>query len=193
VLPLVLKVAGLDYFAAYNLQAIWIPLAIALAAGLGARAAGRLGLGLAAALCAVFVATVIEVDANPTLQRYDFKGVARVLGPPTVPRAVVSSPQVGEQPLAAYMRRLEILPVAGASVSEVDIVGMHSQDESTRRRALGPPPRPSNPAFRLSGRADTDTFTIVRYRATRPVRVTYRELLPAALGDPPAAVALQSP
>jgi hypothetical protein len=136
---------------------------------------------------------VIEVDANPTLQRFDFKGVARTLGDPTTSRAIVLSPQVGEQPLAAYMRRLEFFPLRGANVSEVDIVGMHSQDESTRRRALGPPPRPSNPAFNLTGRADTDTFTIIRYRAPRPVHMTLSQLVPIALGDPPPAVALQRP
>jgi mannosyltransferase len=192
-LPLLLKLTGLDYFAAYNLQAVWIPLAIALAAGLGARAADGLGLALAAGLCAVFLATVLEVDANPTLQRYDFKGAARTLGRPARARAIVLSPQVGEQPLAAYVRGLEFFPLRGASVSEIDIVGMHSQDESTRRRALGPPPRPSNRAFRLAGRVDTDTFTIVRYRATRPMRTTLNQLVPIALGDPPPAVTLQRP
>ena len=92
-------------------------------------------------------------------------------------------------PLADYMPRLGILPLAGARVSEVDLVGMHSQDESTRNRR----PRPPTGAFRVSGLAVTDTYTIVRYRSAAPVQVGYRQLLPVALGDPPAAVAVQSP
>src|SRR5206468_2563783 len=130
---------------------------------------------------------VVEVDANPTLQRFDFRGVARSVGAPSVARAIVLSPQVGEAPLAAYMRDLRLLPPAGARVSEVDVVGMHSQDESTRDRR----PRPPTPAFRQSGAAVTDTYTIVRYRSAAPVHVGYRQLLPVAIGDPPAAVAAQ--
>src|SRR5215217_8063313 len=49
-LPLVLKVLGLDYLAAYNLQELWLPAAIVLAAGLGARRAGAIGVAAAGAL-----------------------------------------------------------------------------------------------------------------------------------------------
>ena len=185
--PLVLKAAGLDYFAAYNLQAIWVPAAIAVAAGYGARRAGLLGTGLAAAMCATFLAVVIEVDANPTLQRYDFKGVTRALGRSAATRAIVVSPQVGGHPLQAYNTRLVPLPPAGAHVSEVDLVGMHSQDESTRNRR----PRPPAPGFAFAGARVTDTFTIVRYRAARPQRVTPLQLLRVAVGDPPAAALLE--
>jgi hypothetical protein len=188
-LPLLMKGAGLDYFAAYNLQAIWIPLAIALAAGLGAQRARLLGPGIAIALCAVFAAVVIEVDAKPTLQRFDVHAAAKALGRPGAPRAIVLSPQVAEEPLAAYMPGLHALPLAGARVAEVDLVGMHSQDESTRDR----PARAPSPAFAESGRAVADTYTIVRYRARQPMRLTYRQLLPVTLGAPPPAVVTQSP
>jgi hypothetical protein len=39
----------------------------------------------------------------------------------------------------------------------------------------------------------TDTYTIVRYRSPRPVRVTTRPLLTATLGEPPAGVLLERP
>jgi mannosyltransferase len=188
-LPFVLKAARLDYFAAYNLQAIWVPLAVALAAGYGARRAGLLGTGLAAALCAVFLAVVVEVDANPTLQRYDFRGVSHALGRPAADRAIVMSPEVGGHPLQAYRRGLVPFPLGGSAVAEVDVVGMHSQDESTRDR----PPRSPAPGFSRAGVLVTDTYTLVRYRAARPTLVTARQLLAAAIGEPPAAALLERP
>ncbi|MFL5332816.1 MAG: hypothetical protein ACJ8H8_06475, partial [Geminicoccaceae bacterium] len=188
-LPLLLKAAGLDYFAAYNLQALWVPLAVALAAGLGAARAGWLGAGLAAALCACFVAVVLEVDATPALQRYDFRGVADALGPPSRARALVVSPQVGGHPLQAYRPRLVPYPLSGEPVAEVDLVGMHSQDGSTLDR----PARPPAPGFALAGVVRRDTFTLVRYRAQRPVRLPALQLYARTLGEPPAAVLLERP
>ena len=67
------------------------------------------------------------------------------------------------------------------------MVGMHSQDESTRDR----PARPPAPGFARDGVQVTDTFTLVRYRAPRPARVTARQLLAVALGEPPAAALLE--
>jgi mannosyltransferase len=185
--PLVLKVTGLDYFAAYNLQAIWIPVAIVVAAGFGALRAGRLGLGLAAAMCALFLAVVIEVDSKPTLQRFDSRGVAHALGGPVAPRAIVASPEVVGHPLQAYMPGLVPPPLAGVRVREVDVVGMHSQDESTRDQR----PRPPSRRFKPAGVRVTDTYTIVRWRSAKPARVLPRQLLAVGIGEPPPAVLVQ--
>ena len=67
------------------------------------------------------------------------------------------------------------VPAVPLPVKEVYVVGMHSQDESTRDRL----PRAPAPGFVRDGVLVTDTFTIVRYRAPRPVPVRARELLAA--------------
>ncbi len=91
-MPLVLKVAGLDYLAAYNLQMLWIPAAVAAAAGLGARRAGAVGLAAGGALCAIGVAVVVAFATDEHLQRYDYRDVAELLERPAEPRAIVANP-----------------------------------------------------------------------------------------------------
>src|SRR4051812_36314333 len=191
-IPLVLKVAGFDYLAAYNLQLLWLPAAIVVAAGFGARRAGRTGIAAAAALCAIGIAVVVKVATDDHLQRYDYRDVAGqfLRGHPQRPRAIVANPGNSLTPIAAYVPGVDYLP-PGARVREIVVLGMRSQDESTRARAFDPSFAPRVAGFRQTDRADRDRFTVITLQAPRPTAVNLEQLQAARLGQDDAALILQ--
>ena len=126
VINLLLIAVGLDDVIARNVLALWPAGALTVAAGLGARRAGLLGLLAAAALCAIGVTGAIGVQLNRDYQRPDWRGVARLLG--TVP-----APGAGERaifvqhyrdllPLRLYLPHLSFMSRRGARVHELDVV-----------------------------------------------------------------------
>jgi predicted membrane-bound mannosyltransferase len=187
--PLAMALFGFDYFAAYLLIAAWVPLAVAAAAGLAA--AGRAGLAAAAALGLAMLAVTISVPAGDALRRPDFRAAADALGDAMVARAVVATPDNSLSPLEHYRRDLDPLPLSGATVQEIVVLGMASRDGSWRERAAGAPRVPAG--FREVSREDGERFTLVRYRAPRPRRVSGSELVDARLGDAAPTAALQRP
>ncbi|HKP91093.1 MAG TPA: glycosyltransferase family 39 protein, partial [Thermoleophilaceae bacterium] len=110
-LPLVVAIAGADYFIARNVITALVPFFVVLAAGFAATR--RAGPALAVALCGVFVGATLVVEANPEYQRNDWRGAARALGPPRVTRAVVVTPLNGRIPLNLYARGLRPFPSGG--------------------------------------------------------------------------------
>ena len=189
-MPLVLKLAGLDYLAAYNLQMLWIPAAIVAAAGFGARGTRWRGPVAAAVLCAIGIAVVLKVASDPHLQRYDYREVASLLQDPPTGRAIVATPLNSLTPFAAYLPGVDHLPPR-TRVREIVIVGMQSQDESTRARALDPGYAPRVPGFAQTERANFDRFSIVTLRARRPLPVDLSVLQAARIGDGEAALLIQ--
>ena len=77
-LAVLLAAAGKDYVVARNLIVAWVPLAVVAAAGW---ATSRAGLLAAAGFCAASLAIVIAVDNESRLQRPDWRGAAKVIGP----------------------------------------------------------------------------------------------------------------
>jgi mannosyltransferase len=100
--PLLLWLARLDFFLDRNLLAAWVPLLIALSIGFGARRAGRAGIAAAIALCAMAVVVDAEVYTSPSLQRGDWRDLARVLGPPTETRILLITPSYDATTLSVY-------------------------------------------------------------------------------------------
>jgi uncharacterized membrane protein len=192
-IPLVVALAGADYLIARNVIAGWLPLAVVLAAGATAARARALGVAVAAALCAVFLAAVIEVEASPEFQRDDWRGAARALGPATVPRALVVRPLNGLAPLTLYTPRLQRFPRSGiARVAEVDLLAV-----AVRRAGQTPrpprPPTPRVPGFRTVLRLDRPTFTLIRLRAAAPVAFSLGRLTALRLDPGPVDVLVQPP
>ncbi|MEA2349808.1 MAG: mannosyltransferase [Thermoleophilaceae bacterium] len=191
-LPLVVAIVGADYFISRNVIAGWLPFAVVLAAGLGARRAPLLGPVLAAGLCAVFLTAVIEVEANAEFQRDDWRGAARALGPAEVRRALVVHPLNGLVPLSVYTRGLERFPGGAVPLSEIDLLAV-----ADRRAGQSPrPPRPPTPrvfGFKQVLRVDSPTFTLIRLRANRLVPFSLFRLTGLKLGDGPSDVLIQRP
>jgi 4-amino-4-deoxy-L-arabinose transferase-like glycosyltransferase len=173
-LPLVLAVAGADYLLPRNLIAVYVPVVLVVAAGLGA--AGRLGLAGATAICAVALVVNIEVASDAKLQRDDWRGAAKALGRATETRAVIVSPDYAKKPLRLYAGSLPPLP-AGTAVREVDVI-------VNDRPPAGAPP--ALPGFSLDATVRTPSYLLARYRSSTPIPVP---MVP--VGRKPAAYLIQ--
>jgi hypothetical protein len=169
-----LAVIGVDYFDTRNLLVAWPPLALAVAAALGARRSGAAGLAGAAALVAIGGVTVVLVSSDAKLQRDDWRGATEGLGD-RGPYAVVVTPYTAEQPFNVYAPALELMPNEETPVREIDFVALPRREHSQSRPA--DPPRPQDhpapaPGFTLAEARFEETYTLLRYTAPEPVRVT---------------------
>ncbi|HXR28206.1 MAG TPA: glycosyltransferase family 39 protein [Solirubrobacteraceae bacterium] len=166
--PLLLALAGRDYFAPRYLIAAYVPLSAVLALVLAAGST-RLGLALAALICASNLLVVAAVDTRPQLQRGDWLGVARALRGGPAERAVVIA-VIGALPLQYYEPQLaQLAPTQTVRVREIDLVGY-----PPLRVGLTRPPAAG---FTLAARTTTGGIVILRFRAPRPVAVAARRLL----------------
>jgi hypothetical protein len=148
---MLLAAAGADYLLPRNLIAGYVPLVLVTAAGL----AGRLGLAGAVAICAVAIAVNVEVARDAKLQRDDWRGAAKALGPAGETRVVVVTPDFAKKPLRLYAGSLPPLPPGGADVREVVAI------------VNGRPPKDPAPpqGFTEVSRTRTPSYVLVRYRA----------------------------
>jgi hypothetical protein len=145
-LSLVLAVVGFDDLITRNIIALWLPAGLLVAGGLAHGRGRALGVALTAALCAVGVTAAIGVAADRSLQRPDWRYVARALGPipgrgPAQPAAAHLGPGdvVGRAiliqhyrtllPLSLYLPGLHVLGARGARVDELDVIAMSSPQE----------------------------------------------------------------
>jgi hypothetical protein len=186
-IPLALALAGTDYLLDRNVIALYVPLVLLIAAGLGA--AGRIGLVGAIAICAVALTVNLQVASDAKLQRDDWRGAAKALGPAgAAPRAIVVSPDFEKRSLRLYAGSLPPMPAQGATVREVDVIGR------ARPPSFPDPPPPGTPGvFSIAGRARTASYELIRYRAPVAVPVTPGALAASRLGHMPAAILIQLP
>ena len=128
VFNLVLVAAGIDDLITRNVIALWVPGAMLVAVGLGARRAGAVGLLGAAALCMVGIVATVGVATNRDFQRPDWRAVARVLGPRPAPgvaaRAILVQHFRTLLPLSLYEQRLKFWPHGNRAIAvkELDVV-----------------------------------------------------------------------
>jgi mannosyltransferase len=190
VLALVFAAGGQDFVLARNLLPALIPLALVVAAGLGARRSGRLGIGVGAALVGYMLAFCIYSDFRPALQRDNWRSVAAAIGSPRRPRAILVWEQ-GDEPLAFYIgggetrvkwKQWRRRPVP---VAEVDVVS-------------GRPPPPGArgalpPEFHQVQRTTLGRMTLIRYRAPRPRAVGWGRIAHNFTGYSNNAVLIDRP
>lgn len=186
-IPVVLALAGADYLDTRNLLAAWLPLMLVPAIGLGARHAGRTGAVATLGLCAVGLFVSISVWTNSAYQRENDRGVARALGPATVPRAIVVTPASSSVPIGLYIGGFIRRPIP---VKEVAVVAL-AQRSSTFSGAK-PPPRPAThappaPGFKLVERRFTPTYTLFRFRSPKPALIPLPALYFNRLDERPPA------
>jgi len=160
-LALVSAAVGQDFVLDRNLLPALIPLAAIGAAGVAAPRAGRLGVGVGAALVVYLLAFCVYADFRPALQRDDWRSVADAIGAPRRSRAILVWEQ-GDEPLAFYIGAGEVRVKrkqwrrAPVPVSEVDVVS-------------GRPPPPRHdvlpPGFTQVERVTVGRMTLIRYRS----------------------------
>jgi mannosyltransferase len=172
----VMALLGADYYLSRYMLAAWLPLALGVAIGFGARRSGRLGIVAAGALCALSLYVVVSGDARPELQRDDWRGVARALGKADGPRVIVVSPINGSIPLGLYLPLRKL--TAATNVQEVDAVAVAPRIAGQRRHApavrVGHPPL----GFTEMSRHQGATYTVVRYQLQAVAPIT-----PALVAD----------
>lgn len=165
-LPVVPAVLGSDYWLYRNLIAGWIPLAVALAAGVATGAPVSLyvrgGLIVAAAALIVLpsILTIKLVSGNG-YERQDWRGVARCLGEPQPSRALVVAPEYERVSLGVY-RPIRQLESGGRRFSEIDLIGNAAPSFSEFTLPTG---------FRGAGESCSNAIPVFRYRAVRPLHV----------------------
>jgi mannosyltransferase len=160
---------GKDYILARNLLPALLPLLAATGVAVACIRDRRFATVLAGVLCAYWIAFNIHVDTTQGLQRPDWRGIAKSLGPASRPRAIVTW-TLGIAPLQLYLHdgSERLSPGQGPlRVREVDLVtkrgDVHAPDLLESRF-------PSRRVFAL-GR-----FTVIRYHAPHAVPLGLRLL-----------------
>jgi len=167
VLPILAAFAGEDHLITRNVLFV-LPLGCALA-GVGlAAAGGRLAALALAAACAAGLVAVAGVARDPKLQRDDWRGAARALGPITEPRLIVAN-DGALRPLRYYLPSLRLATPPTFTTAEIDYLALPVRLPGERPA----PPRPATPAapaagYELAGRTDGETYTVLRWRAPAP-------------------------
>jgi hypothetical protein len=186
VLILLFVAAGTDDLITRNLIALWVPALIVVAAGFAGARAGVVGILAAFALCATGLAAAIGVASDRSLQRPDWRGVARVLGPaaPAGGRAILVQHYRDLLPLSLYVHDLRFWRgPATERISEIDVVSISAPRErlcwwGAACNLSGSPLQSSYP---LSGLREVSVqrayqFTIMRLVARRPVTLTRAQI-----------------
>jgi hypothetical protein len=131
VLNLVLIAGGIDDLITRNVIALWVPAALVLAAGLGARRARATGIVAALALCAIGIVAAVSVAVERKFQRPDWHAVAHLIG--TEPgsgvgaRAILVQDHRTALPLSLYLPRLSFIHgTAAPAVRELDVVAIRA-------------------------------------------------------------------
>jgi uncharacterized membrane protein len=164
---LIAALVGKDYVVERNLLPGLIPLAVAAAIGFGAEHARRLGLLLAVALTAYWIAFGIHVTETPNLQRPDFRGITEKLGTPRGPRAIVTW-KLAADPVRFYLHDdAERIYSGERPLREIDVIS----------KSRGGRPVTGVPgAFHPIARVRFERLTLTRYLADKPINTPFYEL-----------------
>ena len=166
---------GKDYVVERNLLPALVPLLALAAVGFAAAGARRLGLLLAVALCAYWIAFDVHVTQTPNLQRPDFRTVTDELGPPGGRRAIVTW-KLAADPVRYYLHDQAVRMYGGEErVSEIAVL----------RKPLATGPVSLPPSFHQVGRVRADRLTLITYFSKHPVLIKFQTLsdLPTGFGD----------
>ncbi|MGE5282430.1 MAG: glycosyltransferase family 39 protein [Chloroflexota bacterium] len=175
--------AGKDYVVERNLLPALVPLIVAVAIGFAAERGRRLGLLLAVALCAYWIAFDIHVTQTPNLQRPDYRAIAGELGPPRGRRAIVAW-KLAADPLRFYLRDHSRRVYSGETpVRQLDVIS-----KSTVARPAGIPR-----GFRRVARVRFERLTLTRYMSKRARLVPFYVLRRVRIGFGAVAVVADSP
>jgi mannosyltransferase len=197
--------AGSDTLLTRNLLGLWLPAAIVLACGLGAARAGRLGIAVAAAICALGLTATVSVATDAALQRPDWPAVVRALGPwpaahepPGTTRLLLFQRNPWLESLThVYMtdtrpvgRRKQVF-----AVGEIDVIANSSPPGSNKHWlcwwGAGCNLYPSRlqasyaiPGFHAVSTTRIKQFTILRLVSDRPRRIYRRQIRHALVATP---------
>ena len=197
-LPLGAAAVGEDHLIARNVLAL-LPLVTVLAGAGFATAwsrAPRVAPAALAAACALGLVAVAGVASEPTMQRDDWRGAARALGPIDGPR-VLSAPGGAIVPLRYYLPHVHMTNQPLIRSAEIDYLALAPRVRGRAGRRPKPPrpvtpPRPG-PPFELAERTFAETFTVLRLRARSAQAVPVANVGRDLLGDPSPVLVVSGP
>ncbi len=182
-LALAAALAGKDYVVERNLLPALVPLLVAAGIGFAADGARRLGLLLATALCAYWIAFGVHVTETPNLQRPDFRSITEALGTPRVPRAIVTW-KLAADPVRFYLHDKSLRTFGGETpMREIDVIS---------KSAVGEPegvPRTFHPVARIR----FERLTLTRYMSNRVREIPFHVLRDVRTGFGVNAVVADNP
>jgi mannosyltransferase len=187
VLNLALIAGGVDDLITRNVIALWLPAALVVGAGLGARRAGALGIAAATVLCATGLVAAVGVMSDRGFQRPDWRAVAGVLGsrPPAtgLGRVILVQRYRDLLPLSLNLPGLRFMRHGGADVTEFDVISIAAPRVALCWWGAACNLSPSElqrsypiPGFRVTWRRRAHQFTILRMHSPTPVHVTRVEV-----------------
>ena len=166
-LTLAAALLGKDYVVERNLLPALLPLAAAASIGFAVDRARRLGLLLALALCAYWLAFDVHVTQTPNLQRPDFRGITEELGPPRGPRAIVTW-KLAADPVRLYLDDGSQRIYSGDwPLRTIDVIS-----KSLEGRAVTGVPSVFHPVARVR----FERLTLTRYMANRVHEIPFYAL-----------------
>ncbi len=176
-LTAVAALAGKDYVVERNLLPALVPLLAVAAIGFATAGARRLGLLLAVALCAYWLALAVHITQTPNLQRPDFRTVTEALGAPDNGRRAIVTWKLAADPVRYYLQEGAVRMYGGGEpISEVAVL--------RKPLATG---RPINlpPSFHQVERVRADRLTLNTYVSKHPVKIWFHTLrdLPTGFGE----------
>jgi uncharacterized membrane protein len=197
-LAMLVLATGSDTVLTRNLLALWLPLALVIAAGLGSRRAGRLGIAIAAGICAIGLTATVSVATDATLQRPDWPAFVDTLGPWPSKQVTAGASRLLifqanpwlKSLTSVYMRdtrQLERRTAMVTNIAEIDLVA-NSAPAAARKHWLCWWGAACNlyptslrrsyviRGFREVGVVQIKQFSIMRLVATQPRTVTRAEL-----------------
>jgi 4-amino-4-deoxy-L-arabinose transferase-like glycosyltransferase len=182
-LALVAALIGKDYVVERNLLPALVPLLVAAGIGFGTERARRIGLLLAVALCAYWIAFDVHVTQTPNLQRPDFRAIVKALGPPRVSRAIVTW-KLAADPVRFYLHDKSLRVFSGETpMREIDVIS---------KSTVGEPERVP-PKFHRVARIRFERLTLTRYMSNRAREIPFYVLRDVRTGFGVNAVVADNP
>ncbi|HET9158604.1 MAG TPA: hypothetical protein VFN91_18155, partial [Myxococcaceae bacterium] len=170
-IAILVALGGSDYVIGRNLLPALVPLLAVSATGLALIRPAKLGVVLAVALCAYWLAFDVYVDAKPSFQRPDVRALAHEIGAAKGPRVIIAWKLAGDG-LQYYLHDGTAHVWGGPQkVSEVDAI---VKQKVAHHLGARPPGLPH--AFRRVQQVREGRMTMVRYRAPTPHVVLFSKL-----------------
>ena len=177
--------AGMDYVVERNLLPALVPLLAAVGIGFALAGARRLGLLLAVALCAYWLAFDVHVTQTPNLQRPDFRTVTEALGRPRGGRRAIVTWKLAADPVRYYLHDRAVRMYGGEE--RIDEIAVLRKPLATGLPVNLPP------SFHQIGRVRADRLTLISYASQHPVKTHFNILHALPTGFGAEAVLLDGP
>jgi hypothetical protein len=192
--PLLLALGGTDVLVARNVSPAFVPIIIAVAAGMTVPQRVRAGAVMGLLILSISLGIDLATAGEPKFGSEDWRGAARAADESRLTRAIVLTPEGGEAIFRYYSPDATTMPAVGRNVREIVEVGLPASSHGIGESPS--PPRPESPqppilGFRLVEYRRATTFTLVRFVSRVPRRVTPGELSRSILGSSQPSILLE--